>query len=395
MRAKPLTCLLALVLCATALLAAEPALTLKPNDLWVMAGDSITAQRLHTNFIEAFFRTRFPGLNLQFRNSGIGGNQTSHILARFDYDVAAFKPTIVSIELGMNDVGGGDDPARYIKGQRDLLAEIRGIGATPVLISSSPVNDGSLPDAWKADRCRRLHPYTEALVKLAAEENVVCVDQYHPLLTLWGKNKAAEKPIDLTGDAVHPGMVGQYTMAATILAGLKVDGLVSSASLQADGKVVEAKRCALSEISAADGKLAFTRRDEASPWPLDPKCGPALELMPAIADLTRYELKVAGLAAGRWRVSLNGQPARTCSEQELAAGVNLGAATSGYFAVRATKIIGLIAQLQSKANFAFRGASKAKLADKMAEGQKQIDELEAALKDACKPEPVRFEVVKE
>ena len=155
-----------------------------------MAGDSITAQRLHTNYIEAFYRTRYPTLNLRFRNSGIGGNKTGNILARFDYDVAAWKPAIVSIELGMNDVGAGDDPAAYIKGMKELIQKIRDIKAQPVLISSSPVNDGSLPGDWKSDRCRRIEPYTNALKKLAEEEGVVCVDQYHPLLELWGTNMA-------------------------------------------------------------------------------------------------------------------------------------------------------------------------------------------------------------
>src|SRR6266850_550139 len=49
--------------------AAEPALTLKDNDVWVMAGDSITAQRMHTNYIEAYYRTRYPKLKLHFHNS--------------------------------------------------------------------------------------------------------------------------------------------------------------------------------------------------------------------------------------------------------------------------------------------------------------------------------------
>src|SRR5204863_8965232 len=102
-----------------------------------------------------------------------------------------------------------------------------------------------------------IHPFTEALKKLAQEEKVLFVDQYHPLLGLWGENRrkgeaeaikkgtwppaatpaptataagATPKPqpaplppslINLEGDAVHPGPVGQYTMAATILAGLK------------------------------------------------------------------------------------------------------------------------------------------------------------------------------
>ena len=157
-----------------------------------MAGDSITAQRLHTNYIEAFYRTRYPKLNLRFRNSGIGGNRTGSVLGRFDYDVAAWKPTLVCIELGMNDVGAGDDPAIYIKGMRELIKKIRDIKATPVLISSSPVNDGSLPGTWKSDRCRRIDPYTNALKKLAEEEGIVCADQYHPLLELWGKNHAKQ-----------------------------------------------------------------------------------------------------------------------------------------------------------------------------------------------------------
>ncbi len=140
----------------------EPAITPKANDLWVMAGDSITAQRLHSNYIEAFYRTRYPNLHLRFRNSGIGGNRTGNVLARLDYDVAAWKPTIVSVELGMNDVNAGDDPLGYIKGMRELVQRIREIKAQPVLISSSPVNDGSLPGNWKSDRCRRIDPYTGA-----------------------------------------------------------------------------------------------------------------------------------------------------------------------------------------------------------------------------------------
>ena len=130
-------CALLLLVGGAPLIAAEPVLTLKENDLWVMAGDSITAQRQHSNYIEAFVRTRYPRLNVQFRNSGIGGNRTSSVLARFDYDVAAWKPTIVSIELGMNDVGSGDDPKAYIDGMRQLIQKIRAINAQP---TCAPVN---------------------------------------------------------------------------------------------------------------------------------------------------------------------------------------------------------------------------------------------------------------
>src|SRR5438876_229728 len=78
---------------------------LKDGDTWVMAGDSITAQHLHSNYFEAFCYARYPNLTFRFRNSGVGGDTIPKVLARFDYDVAAWKPTVVSVELGMNDKG--------------------------------------------------------------------------------------------------------------------------------------------------------------------------------------------------------------------------------------------------------------------------------------------------
>jgi hypothetical protein len=79
---------------------------LKDGDVWVMAGDSITAQHLHSNYFEAFCFARYPNLKFSFRNSGVGGHTIPSTLARFDYDIAGWKPTIVSVELGMNDQGG-------------------------------------------------------------------------------------------------------------------------------------------------------------------------------------------------------------------------------------------------------------------------------------------------
>src|SRR5580704_114885 len=101
-----LAALLAMSL-ALPLHAAEPAaFPLKDGDVWVMAGDSITAQHLHSNYFEAFCFARYPKLKFAFRNSGVGGHTIPSTIARFDYDIAAWRPTVVSVELGMNDQGG-------------------------------------------------------------------------------------------------------------------------------------------------------------------------------------------------------------------------------------------------------------------------------------------------
>lgn len=412
--------------------AAAPAFTLKDNDTWVMAGDSITAQRLHSNYIEAFYRTRYPQWHLHFRNSGIGGNRTGSILARFDYDVAAWKPTIVSIELGMNDVGvanpdSPDAAAGYIAGMKKLTELVRALPAQPLLISSSPVNDGSLMENWASVRCRTIHPFTVALVELGKQDNVLVVDQYHSLINLWGPNKLVEdagslaararelKPaakvpelktlqafakawegkatgVSLGGDAVHPGPVGQYTMAATILAALNAERDVSSATLKSDGTVVAAKNCRLSEVVAKDGKLAFVRLDERSPWPVLPAAAAALQLMPEIADLSRYLLRITGLPAAQYRVTMNDKPVATLSREALAKGWNMSTVVDGPIGERATRILDLIALLQTPLNNAWREASKAKNPEQIAAAQLAIDECEAKVQAACQPEAIRFAI---
>ncbi len=407
-------------------------LKLKDNDVWVMAGDSITAQRQHSNYIEAFFRTRNPKLNLHFRNSGIGGNRTSHILKRFDYDVAAWKPTIVSIELGMNDVNGPQDA--YINGMKEIIAKIRAIPAQPVLFSSSPVDDGSMMNDWRSPRCEKIHPFTVALKKLAEEEKVVFVDQYHPLVDVWGQNrrkgaeaaaaKAAANPpapapaaptppapapdakpvppkapippslIPLGGDPVHPGPVGQYNMAAVILKGLKVDGNVSSATISADGKLVEAKGCAVTELSAKDGKLSFTRLDETNPWPILPSAKSAIRLLPEMLDLSKYMLTVKGLADGEYKLSINDKLACTVSAKDLAAGWNLTSVCEGALADRSIAINAHITKLQSGLNNQWRQASQARDQAKLAEAQAAIEANEAELQKLIQPVALRFVIEK-
>lgn len=419
---------------APALVLAEaPRLELKDKDVWVMAGDSITAQRLHTNYIEAFYRTRYPKLNLHFRNSGIPGNRAGNLLQRFNYDVAAWKPTIVSVELGMNDVSGSLET--YIKGIKELVAKIRAIPAQPVLISSSPVDDGSVMGDWKSPRCKNLHDFTEALQKLAAEEGVVFVDQYHPIIDIWGQNrrKGAElaakngtmptpppatppptpgpdgkippaKPVQppippalipLGGDPVHVGAVGQYNMAAVILKALKAGGEVSSATIDAKGTLTGEKHCKITGLTARDGKLSFTRLDESGPWAIPAKADAALELLPETLDLSQYLLRVTGLPDGQYRVRINGLPAGSVSAKDLQAGWNLTRITQGVFAERAKDLAALIGNLQAPLNKEWREASKANDPEKLAAAQKAIEEVEAKIQAAVQPLPLEFEIEKE
>src|SRR5579885_818894 len=131
---------------------------LQDGDVWVMAGDSITAQHQHSNYFEAFCFARYPKLKFAFRNSGVGGHTIPSTLARFDYDVAAWKPTVVSVELGMNDQGG-TPPDQFIANMNTMVERIRSVKARPVIFAPSPINNGGTHAQLNGNQ--RLYQYSQ------------------------------------------------------------------------------------------------------------------------------------------------------------------------------------------------------------------------------------------
>ncbi|HEX3872030.1 MAG TPA: GDSL-type esterase/lipase family protein, partial [Pirellulales bacterium] len=116
-----------------------PKVTLAQGDMIVFLGDSITQQCLYTQYVEDYFYTRMPHTRLKFHNSGVGGDKVGDALARFDRDVAAYKPKYVTVLLGMNDGSYKQfDQAifqAYHDGMLALVNKIVSIGATPILIT--------------------------------------------------------------------------------------------------------------------------------------------------------------------------------------------------------------------------------------------------------------------
>src|SRR5213593_169719 len=100
--------LLGCLACTAITQARAEAFYLKDGDRVVFYGDSITDQRLYTTFAETYVVTRFPKLDVSFVHSGWGGDRVTGggggpIDLRLRRDVFAYKPTVMTIMLGMND----------------------------------------------------------------------------------------------------------------------------------------------------------------------------------------------------------------------------------------------------------------------------------------------------
>src|SRR5437764_2249376 len=131
---------------------AQDGFYLKSGDRVVFYGDSITDQRLYTTFVETYAVTRFPRLNLSFVHSGWGGDRVTGggggpIDVRLERDVEAYKPTVVTIMLGMNDASYREfrDPIfkTYADGYRHIVEKLRADlpGVRLTLIKPSPYDD--------------------------------------------------------------------------------------------------------------------------------------------------------------------------------------------------------------------------------------------------------------
>src|SRR6516225_4484159 len=112
------------ILAAARPLAAQDKFFFKDGDVVVVMGDSITEQRMYSNYLEMWTITRFPAWKLTFRNVGIGGDRSTGGNSRFKRDVLAYKPTALTVDFGMNDGNykSFDEPGfqTYMKGLQGI-----------------------------------------------------------------------------------------------------------------------------------------------------------------------------------------------------------------------------------------------------------------------------------
>jgi hypothetical protein len=209
------------------------------------------------------------------------------------------------------------------------------------------------------------------------------------------------------GDAVHPGPAGHTIMAWAILKALGAPALVSRAELDgAAGKVLASEGCQVTNLKAEPGTVTFDRVDAALPMPIDLKAEPALKLAPILQDLDQYELKVTGLPAGNYGLSIDGESVGNASSEDLAKGWNI-ANTAGPITKQAREVLALVFQknnlfFQRWRNiqlFEFPGWAQSpevesKRTAELARLDSQIADFEAQIDAARKPKSHHFELRK-
>ena len=380
---------------------------IRDGDRVVLLGDSITEQRQYTTFIETYTLTRFPQWNLTFRNIGWGGDTAQGGLGRAGRDMLPLRPTFVTIDFGMNDHGyrAFEDGIfkNYIDKQTQLTALLKDQGARVALLTPQPIED-KRPDPDQDVRNQFLRKMSDGLREVATKQNVLFADQFDPYMAVMLKARQTDPNAVIgAGDAVHPGPVGHTIMAWAVLKSLGAPAAVSSAELDGNGgKVVAATGCQITGLKVADGVVRFTRKDETLPAPVDPAGESVTKLIPLLADLSRYELKVTGLPTPTYQLLIDDQPAAKFTAQELAQGCNL-TLTAGPITEQARQVRNLVVeknnlffnrwrnvQLFAPPDWARTPDFEATRAKELAKLDEQIAQTEAKINAARQPQPHAF-----
>jgi len=312
---------------------------LNDGDRVVFYGDSITDQRLYTTFVETYVVTRFPRLKVWFVHSGVGGDRVTGgwagpIDERLPRDVIAYKPTVMTIMLGMNDGSyrGWDDRVfkTYSTGYQHIIDTMKRAvpGIRITVIQPSPYDDVTRPpnidDGYNAVLVR----YGQFVKELGEREGLLVADLNAPVVSMLEKAKAEDPELakSIIEDRVHPGPGGHLIMAEALLKAWNAPATVAAVEIDAAaGRVARADNAKVTDLMAASN-LSWTETDGALPMPMDMEdkvMALSVRSSDFIAALDQEPLKVTGLSAARYTLTIDGEKVGSFTKQQLEEGINL------------------------------------------------------------------------
>jgi lysophospholipase L1-like esterase len=344
---------------------------LKNGDHVCFYGDSITEQRYYAVDVETYVRTRFPNLNVRFVDSGVGGDRVTGgwagpIDLRLKRDVFAFKPNVVTIMLGMNDAGYRPFNEHlfniYRKGYEHIISMLQKHlpGVRIVLIEPSAYDDVTQKPHYPGGYNAVLIRYGQFVKRLAARNNLLCVNFNAPMVSVLRKAEAENPRLAarIIPGRIHPSAAGHLVLAKALLRAWGAPATVTALNINAGtDRVITSVNTTVRQLSMTGGVVSWTQTDSCLPCPImdlhnhwpqfAPTChqwegmsfpwmapkvnwnytNPLAQLILHVSgwykQLDDQRLRVTGLPDARYRLVINEQNVGIFPRRALAAGINL------------------------------------------------------------------------
>jgi lysophospholipase L1-like esterase len=336
---------------AASLNAQQSEFRVRDGDHILFYGDSITDQRNYTMAIETFILTRYPKMHVQYTNSGWGGDRVSGggggaIDLRLQRDVTAYKPTVVTIMLGMNDGGYKTATEASDKTFFDGFRHIHDVlkqsdpQARITAIEPSPYDDVTRPSTFPvlggAPYNQSLIGYGKWIGTFAKQNNWTTADAntdfVHMLERASQTNPALAK--EILPDHIHPSFGGSLMIAEAVLKSWDARPIVASVAINSSGskpKLSHVEHADITALTNTDG-LRWSETDDALPlpfmqwqeiWGAGPTVGLVIGSSDLVTALNQEPLSVSGLKDGVYSLRIDGESVGTFTNDQLAKGINL------------------------------------------------------------------------
>ncbi len=156
--------------------------------------------------LEAFLRTRWPGVAVTVRNRGIGGQTVEGMADRLENDVLAARPALVIWQVGTNESLRETDPDRFAALLDDGLKRMTAAGSDVILM------DYQLAPKMPPEEKREV--YGKIIAREASVRSVSLFSRAS-LMREWNATNPAENPM-IGPDGLHHSERGYACLAAAL-----------------------------------------------------------------------------------------------------------------------------------------------------------------------------------
>ena len=208
------------------------------GDLWaqdgekvLFIGDSITdcgrcdrAVPLGDGYVSIFTElatARYPERSIEWVNTGIGGNRTTHLTERWQPDVIDHRPDRLSIKNGINDLHSvlrGDPDTvptdRYERNYDEILSATRqALGEIPVILITPFYISTNVDDEVQGTVLRMIPQYIEVVEEMSAKYDTLLLN----LHDVFQEHLRYRPPSTFCAEPVHPNHTGHVVIANALM----------------------------------------------------------------------------------------------------------------------------------------------------------------------------------
>jgi lysophospholipase L1-like esterase len=270
--------------------------------------------------------------------SGGGGGPVDLRLKR---DVIAYKPTVMTIMLGMNDglyrAETEETDRTFFSGYKHIVDTMKSAvpGIRITAIQPSPYDDVTRTPTFPGGYNEVLISFSKWIANYGKEAGLNVADLNTGVVQMLRKANeiSPEEAQKIIPDRVHPGFSGHLIMAEQLLKSWNARPIVAAVAIDATSgkaRLASTEHARVSDLAASNG-ITWTETDDALPLPIKEWEGAwGIGPLPLVIrssnvaeDLNSEPLKVTGLKNGVYTLKIDGNTVGTFNNDELGRGVNL------------------------------------------------------------------------